>query len=164
MGALNNPEFGEKFSAAFASVQKGTGMRAILKKLKFLHRDPQWWEDCKFITDYADKRVDEALERLGKREKDLDDQSSKTRLRLADEMAKDTQDRPTLRSHIISVFSPAHDGAAIGLTNVMFHLARHPTAWGKLRAEILPSAHEPLTYDLLNTYTYLKHVLKESES
>ena len=111
--------------------------------------------------------MDKALKRLREREQqESKDKSAadgkKERLRLVDEMAKDTQDKFTLRSHIINAFSPAHDGAGITLSNAMFHLARHPAAWTNLREEILPSAHEPLTYELLNSYRYLSWVLKES--
>lgn len=103
-------------------------------RFKFLHRDKKWWESCKLITDYTDEHVERALQRLREREsKNIREggpnESAGSRLRL-DEMAKDTQNKLTLRSHIISVFSPAHDGAGIALSNAMFHLARHPNAWG----------------------------------
>jgi len=74
-----------------------------------------------------------------------------------------TQDRLTLRSHVISVFSPAHDGAAIALINVVFHLARHPAAWEELQEEIRTIQHETLDYDLLNSYKFLRHAIKESK-
>lgn len=165
MGALSSPGFSSDFTDAFAYAQKGTAIRSMLKRLKFLHRDEKWWEACKMITDYADKHVEKSLQRLREREKSnpgSDTDATKSQLRLVDEMARDTQDKLTLRSHIISVFSPAHDGAAIALSNVMFHLARHPAVWEKLKAEVNPTQHEPLTYELLNSYRYLSHVFKES--
>jgi len=166
MGALSNPDFSTGFTDAFAYAQKGTAIRSMLKHIKFLHRDEKWWRACKTVTDYAEKHVDKALQRLharGKPNHGGDAAARKTQLRLVDEMARDTQDKFTLRSHIISVFSPAHDGAAIALTNVMFHLARHPAVWERLQTEIRPTKHESLTYELLNSYRYLSHVFKESE-
>ncbi|KAH7073511.1 cytochrome P450 [Paraphoma chrysanthemicola] len=129
VGALGDPAYSERLTEAFAYAQKGTAIRAMLKRLKFLHRDEKWWEACRMIIDYADKHVEKAH----------------------------TQDKLTLRSHIINVFSPAHDGAAITLTNAMFHLARQPDIWARLREEIIPTKHESLTYDLLNSYRYISH-------
>ncbi|KAH6431646.1 hypothetical protein HBI14_031820 [Parastagonospora nodorum] len=163
MGALENPELGDKITEAFAYGLKGTAIRSMLKMFKFLHRDEKWWAACKTMTDYADEHVEMSLQRLRERDSGRSQIKEGERLRLVDEMAKDTQDKLTLRSHIINTFSPAHDGASITLTNAMFHLARNPHVWAKLRHETLPTAHEPLTYDLLNSYRYLSHVLKETQ-
>ena len=159
MGALSDAAFSTKFTDAFAYAQKGTAIRSMLKPFKFLHRDKKWWEACKLITDYADQHVKKALQRLRERK-----ESDTGPLRLVDEMARDTQDKLTLRSHIISAFSPAHDGAAITLSNAMFHIARHPDVWEELRREIEATKDEPLSYALLNSYKYLSQVLKESKS
>ncbi|KAF2826436.1 cytochrome P450 [Ophiobolus disseminans] len=163
MGALQNSTFSTKFTDAFTYAQKGTANRAMLKRFKFLYRDEKWWAACKLITDYADEHVEKALQRLRDRK-----ESDKGQLRLVDEasnptlMAQDTQDKYTLRCHIISVFSPAHDGAAITLLNALVHLSRHPTVWRNLKSEILPTQLEPLNYELLNSCKYLTHVLKET--
>jgi hypothetical protein len=164
MGALEDPQLGDKITDAFAYALKGTAIRSMLKMFKFLHRDEKWWMACSTITDYADEHVEMSLQRLREREASKIQNKKSERLRLVDEMAKDTQDRFTLRSHIINTFSPAHDGASITLTNTVFHLARHPHMWEKLRQEILPTAHEPLTYDLLNSYRCLSHMFRESKS
>ena len=160
MDALRNSERCEKFMSAFEYAQRGTGVRTVLGRLKFLHRDQKWWDACREVTGYADEHVEKSLKRLNERNK-LDRDEGEP-LRLVDEMARDTQNRLTLRSHIISVFSPAHDGAATTLTNVVFHLARHPTVWAKLKEEISSTTNEPLDYELLNSYQYLGWVLKES--
>jgi cytochrome P450 len=78
-------------------------------------------------------------------------------------MAEETQDSLTLRSLVISVFSPAHDGAAVTLSNAMFHLARRPAVWSKLREEVQATKGQELTYELLNSYKYLQWVFKESK-
>jgi cytochrome P450 len=158
IGALANPEFGDTLTDAFTYALKGTAIRSILGRWKFLHRDEKWWEACATVTDYADEHVEKSLQRLRV------GGGSESHLRLVDEMARDTQDKLTLRSHIINAFSPAHDGAGLTLSNTMFHLARHPVVWEKLREEVLPTANEELTYELLNSYKYLSHVFKESES
>ncbi|KAF2015191.1 cytochrome P450 [Aaosphaeria arxii CBS 175.79] len=133
--ALEHPDVA--FMESFEYAQRGTGIRMMLGRLKFLHRDAQWLQSCKQVTDFCEARVEEAIERV----KDGSERrTEKNRLRLVDEAVKATTDRYTLRSLILSVFSPAHDGAAIALSNVFFHLARHPKVWHKLREEdvILP--------------------------
>jgi cytochrome P450 len=133
----------------------------MLGRLKFLHRDAKWYAACTKVTDFCAQRVEEAMQRL---EKGEERRTEKDRLRLVDEAANLTADRYTLRSLVLSVFSPAHDGAAVALSNVFFHLARHPRVWSKLRAEVVKDAEKPITYDLLNSYTYLKNVFRESKS
>ena len=155
----------QAFLYSFAYAQRGVGIRALLGSFKFLHRDKEWYKACRDVTDFCDKHVELALARRRDqqdREKDVDTRGSDERLCLLDEMAKETQDPIDLRYQILSVFSPAHDGAAITLGNAFFHLARHPSAWSQLRAEILPTKSSPLTYPLLKSYKFLDHILRES--
>ncbi|KAH7125253.1 cytochrome P450 [Dendryphion nanum] len=121
LNALENPD--TAFMDSFEYAQRGTGIRAILGRLKIFHRDKKWLEACKQVTDFCDKCVDEALSR---NEEGKERRTEHNRLRLVDEAAKATKDRYTLRSLILSVFSPAHDGAAVALSNAFFHLARSP--------------------------------------
>ena len=145
---------------AFEYAQRGTGLRMLLRRLRFLHRDPKWYAACNKVTNFCDQRVEEAMKRV---EQGRERRTERDRLRLVDEAAKLTTDRYTLRSLILSVFSPAHDGAAVALSNVFFHLARHPRVWHKLRTEVIKDASQPITYELLNSYTYLKNVFRESK-
>lgn len=166
MGALESSKECDKFMEAFEYAQRGTGIRSVLGRLKFLHQDKKWWEACREVNDYADKHVDLSLDRLKNMENMEKQNGSHNRgksVRLVHEMARDTQDRLTLRSHIISVVSPAHDGAATTLTNVCFHLARNSAIWERLKAEIEPMKNQKLDYELLNSYQYLEWVLKEGE-
>lgn len=156
LGALDDPDVA--FMDAFEHSQRGTGMRMMLGRLRFLHRDKSWYSACETVTGFCDRRVEEALERLksGKERR-----TERDRLRLVDEAAKLTTDRYTLRSLILSVFSPAHDGAAVALSNVFFHLARYPRIWEKLRKETVSDSTQPITYESLNSYGYLKNVFRE---
>ncbi|OAG02412.1 cytochrome P450 [Paraphaeosphaeria sporulosa] len=121
LNALDDPDV--TFMEAFEFAQRGTGMRMMLGRLRFLHRDAKWYAACDKVTSFCEQRVEEALERL---KSGQERRTERDRLRLVDEAAKLTTDRYTLRSLILSVFSPAHDGAAVALSNVFFHLARHP--------------------------------------
>lgn len=144
----------------FEYAQRGTGIRAMLGRLRFLHRDKKWFDACKQVTDFCENAVDEAISR----NKSTDSRKTEDKtLRLVDEAAKTTNDRYILRSLVLSVFSPAHDGTAVTLANMFFHLARHPHVWARLQEEVMESEDKPLTYDLLNSYQYLRNVLRESK-
>lgn len=84
-------------------------------------------------------------------------------VRLIDEMAKETDDKISLRYEVLSVFSPAHDTVAVILGNLFFHLARHPLAWSKLRDEIMPTINQPLTYILLKSYKRFSWAIRDSK-
>jgi cytochrome P450 len=159
MNALSSPESQQRFMDAFIEVQRGVRTRGALgPRMRWLHRDKSWQKACDYIHNFVDIHVDEALARVEKDEPQINGG-----VRLIDEMAKETRDKITLRSLAISVFSPAHDTVAVALCNVFFHLARHPHVWERLRAEIMPTADQLLSYNLLQTYKYLNCVLRESK-
>ncbi|KAI0144616.1 cytochrome P450 [Xylariaceae sp. FL1272] len=162
LNALESPNSQKDFMEAYFYAQRGCGVRLILGPwLRFLHRDPKWWAACDIVNQFLDERVDEALARV-KESPHANHESSQSQLRLIDEMARVTQDRLTLRYQMQNIFTPAHDGAAVTLSNAFFHLSRNPTAWSKLREEILLSRDLPITYDLLKTYQNLKNVIRET--
>ncbi|KAI0438428.1 cytochrome P450 [Xylaria telfairii] len=162
LGALDSPDAHKEFMDAYFYAQRGCGVRLILGPwLRFLHRDPKWWGDCDTVNKFLDERVDAALDRLKKRSS-TQSEDPDGRLRLIDEMAKVTQDRLTLRFQMQNVFTPAHDGAAVTLSNAFFHLSRKPESWAKLREEVLATKDALVTYDLLKTYQYLKNVIRET--
>lgn len=152
MNALASPEACKGFMDAFMAAQRD----AIIPPFR---RTKDYEKHCEKVLDYIDDRVNEAFERIA-------DESTqeKKQVRIVDELVKATQDRYSLKYLILSIFSPAHDTVAVIVSNAFFHLARNPDCWTKLRAEILPTAPDTLTYELLNSYKYLNWVLRESES
>ncbi|KAF2110444.1 cytochrome P450 [Lophiotrema nucula] len=152
MNALESPEACQDFLRAFTSAQRGVVTPEAA-------RDKDFEQACKQILDFIDERVEEAFARSASGKANA---NSRERVRLIDELIKETQDRISLRYLVLSAFSPAHDTVAVTLTNTFFHLARNPTSWNKLRSEILPTSSRPLTYELLNSYRYLDWVLKET--
>ncbi|KAF2869042.1 cytochrome P450 [Massariosphaeria phaeospora] len=149
MNALSSPEACKGFMDAFMFAQRDV-ITPVAKRPK------EYGEWCKTVLDYIDTCIDEAESRVQKPPQHT------TQIRIVDELVKTIQDKHTLRSLIISIFCPAHDTVAVTLTNAFFHLARHPPCWAKLRAEILLTASQPLTYELLNSYKYLNWVLRET--
>lgn len=168
MNALSLSEEHEEFMEDFAYAQRGIGVRTMMGKFYHLHHDKKWLKACDKVHGFCDRHVEKALERRRAGQDAVEknrapNEQVKGRLRLVDEMAKETQDSIDLRYQILAVFSPAHDSTALTVGNALFHLARHPEVWTKLRAEIVPTKNEPLTYDLLQSYKYLEFVFKESE-
>jgi cytochrome P450 len=152
MNALSSPDACKDFMDAFI-----TALRDVI--IPVSERPKNYNDRCKEVLDYIDGCIDEAFSRV------LDGPQEGTdtkQLRIVDELVKATQDKHSLKYLIVSIFSPAHDTVAVTLSNAFFHLARSPNCWAKLRAEILPTVSQPLTYELMNSFKYLNWVLRES--
>ena len=67
-----------------------------------------------------------------------------------------------LRDQLLNVFLGAKDTATIGISDVFFHLARHPTVWRELRQEILRN-EVPLDPGSFSSLRYLQAVFHESK-
>jgi cytochrome P450 len=155
MNALSSPEACAHFIRAFTAAQRGVVISPS-------DRDDEWKECCNHVNSYIDDRVEEAFSRV---KNGIETAVHEKRyVRIVDEMAKVTKDKEALRYQVLSVFSPAHDTVAVTLGNLFFHIARHPSVWGKLREEMIPTAEQPLTYQLLNSYKYLNWALRESKN
>ena len=123
-------------------------------------RPKDYQENCDYIYRYIDSRLDEAADRVaGRTKSDLGSEQ----VCIIDDLVKTTEDKLSLRYLVLSIFSPAHDTVAVTVSNVFFHLTRHTSCWVKLRAEVLRTASQPLTYELLNSYKYLNWVIRESK-
>lgn len=46
-----------------------------------------------------------------------------------------------VRNQLLNVFPPAHEAAGVALTNIFFHLARHPKSYSRLRRAIDDAEH-----------------------
>ncbi|KAF7898275.1 hypothetical protein EAF00_004721 [Botryotinia globosa] len=78
-------------------------------------------------------------------------------------MTKITQDPYDLRMHIINVFFPARDTAAIAFADVIFELARHPGEWKKLKMEVDSiDSSQALTFEYLRSLRVTKAIINES--
>lgn len=81
---------------------------------------------------------------------------------LVDELLSLTDSLAEVYGPLMNVYLPARDAAAIGVSNILFFLARHPPAWAKVRAEVLanaPTGH--ITYELLKSMKYLQYTISE---
>ncbi|KAI9655175.1 MAG: hypothetical protein M1821_005658 [Bathelium mastoideum] len=152
---------GQEFIRAFEYAHRGVGTRVMLGKARYLVPDKKWHQACKTVHDYCDKYVVQALSKP-KSAPAILDKNMPEKWILLDEMAKETRDPLDLRYQILNIFSPGHDATAVILSNTIFHIARHPKAWRKIREEVLHTDSKPLTYELLNSLKYLNNTIKES--
>ena len=146
---------------------EGLGNRVRLGRLKFLYRDPKWYESVRIVHRFVDKHIDAAIE-TEHINKDLPKSEAiigkdHRRYILLNEMAKQTNDRLSLRSQILAVFMPSRDTTAFLVSNVFHALARNTKTWNKLRQEVL-KASLPLTFAALKSINHLQWVINESTS
>lgn len=69
-----------------------------------------------------------------------------------------------LRNQILNVFMPGRDSVAVMASHVMFHLARHPGKYQKVRTEVLSAdlEHTEMTYEAIKKLTYTNAVVTEA--
>lgn len=77
-------------------------------------------------------------------------------------MAKQIHNPTELRYQILGVFLPARDITSTLIGNALFHLARNPTWWTKLRETSPSTAHEALTFEKLKSFLDFRYVLHET--
>ncbi|CAG9997249.1 hypothetical protein V2G26_018436 [Clonostachys chloroleuca] len=148
--------------------QQGTILRLRLGNLMFAHRDQKFRDSCKTVHSYAQKFVDQALEfrrknahlPVEKWEHPRNPNGIQTYIFLQ-ELAKETDDPILLRDQVVNMILAARDTTAGLLSFTVFMLARFPEVWKKTRADVLENYCEPLTYDALNSMTYLRYVIQE---
>ncbi|KAL8729372.1 MAG: hypothetical protein Q9166_004765 [cf. Caloplaca sp. 2 TL-2023] len=150
------------FLEAYTYGQYVVGKRLHLPKWNFLTWDKRFWESCEIAQNFVDRHIARA-QRIIK-----DNNGAKKtpeRYILAHELVKQTADMNNIRNQLLNVFLPAHEAAAVALTNVFFNLARNPHVYRKLREEILRVAEDQegeWTFERLKSLRYLHHVINET--
>jgi cytochrome P450 len=117
----------------FAALLKRTGLRIILGRLWiFTAWDTTYRKLSANIRAVVMKYIDEAIET-----KQQGVNSKTSRYIIVDQLVRLLDDREEICNQLINIFLPVRDAAAIGLSGCLFHLARSPDVWNKLRAEVL---------------------------
>ena len=157
-------EEGELFIKSFDYVMEGLGNRVRLGPVKFLYRDPLWFESIRIVHAFVEKHIDVALEAEKQRKTNgSTEREANSRYILLDEMVKQTQDKLDLRSQILAVFMPSRDTTAFLVANIFHALARNPAIWKRLRTEVMAVGNQTLTFELLKSIKYLQWVINESQ-
>jgi len=115
------------------------------------------------LHSYIDVHVQRALEATSPEtlEKN-DDEGKQTRYILLHEMAKQERDPIELRFQILHVFIASRATTSILMANMIFNLARNPHIWTELRKQSLALGDQPLTFELLKSLTFFRHVIHET--
>jgi cytochrome P450 len=140
----------------------GLALLLILGPFRWpLYIDPYWKKAYTKVHSFIDKRVQQALVKQNNSEEVT--RPDRNNYVLLEEMAKITQDPYRLRMQILNVFFPARDTAAIGFSDVMFELARHPDEWARLRKEV-DGIHpgQDLSFEFLRSLDITKSIIQES--
>ena len=148
----------QAFLEAYNYGQAGIGKRMQLPQWNFLTQDKRFWRSCKLARAFVERCVAQAQssgENPAHRQP--------TKLVLARQLASQTRDRKDIVNQLLNVFLPAHDATAIALTNIFFHLSRHPIIYTTLRREIIAlGPHTAWTFERLKACKYLQAVMNET--
>ncbi|KAI4209216.1 MAG: hypothetical protein LQ351_007832 [Letrouitia transgressa] len=152
-----------RFLDAFHYGQAAIGKRTQLPYLSIFTTDQKFWRAVRMVQDFVRKLVDHAALRCAEPPKEESHSVSRKRYVLADELLRTHSDATDIRNQLLNTFLAAHDTTAVLMTNVFFHLARHPAVYAKLRAELLSADSASLTDpDTIKSLPYLHHVLLET--
>lgn len=159
----SSDETSEDFISAFDCVLQGLNARYFLGPLSFLlGREKKLKADIAQVHGFVDQYVEMAIRRRKEIMAGIPLERS-LRYVLLDELVSTTSDKNELRNQALNLFLPARDTTASAISFIFFHLARNPRVWEKLRDEVMEISDIPLTFDILKTMKYLKHVINESK-
>ncbi|TVY12993.1 Cytochrome P450 monooxygenase lepH [Lachnellula arida] len=157
-------EFYEAFLKANAWSIKRRDSGWLQFQLSRFKENKEFKDAYTIVHRYVDKQVARAL-------RESSDSGNKTgsedipvrkRYVLLDEITKEIRDPIELRYHVLAVFLPARDSAAIAVNNMLFQLARHPHIWANLRKQALELGDSPLTFEKLKSLVEFRYVLHET--
>ncbi|KAL8688494.1 MAG: hypothetical protein Q9218_005613, partial [Villophora microphyllina] len=158
----NSPnDHSHELLTTFDAALRGLGKRILLGRLRILFLwDRSYGRLAHKVHVVIDQYIDKALERKGKHASNTTAGNPSQPPNMLDELVNRLDDRQEIRDQLINIFLPARDATAIGLSGVLFLLARHPRVWQKLRAEILPEK-DPISFETLKSLQYMRFVLNE---
>ncbi|CAL8580401.1 hypothetical protein XPA_006128 [Xanthoria parietina] len=148
----------QAFLQAYNYGQAGIGKRMQVPQWNVLTRDKRFWSSCKLARAFVERCVAQASASGGNAAT-----KEPSRLILAHQLAAQTSHHNDIVNQLLNVFLPAHDATAVALTNVFFHLSRHPIAYTRLRQAILDlGPYSTWTFERLKACKYLQAVLNET--
>ncbi|KAF3389689.1 Cytochrome P450 52E2 [Talaromyces pinophilus] len=154
------PEFMKAFDAAsmgFAQRLKAGALAPIL-----FYFDKTWEQAYTVVHNFVDKEVQRALLPFTTNGQTKSKGDHKEKFILLDQMARETQDPLDLRHQVLNIFLPARGVTAVGISNVMWELARHPNSWEALREEVRNIGDQPLTFELMLKLKVAKKIINET--
>lgn len=154
-----------KITWTILDVLRGGRWRVLMYRFLWAGNWGWWLKAVKEVHDFVNphiwntyKEIDERKERV---EKGLPVGPERTDLLwfMASELRHDEE---LLRSQLCLIFVPNNDTTSIFICNCLWHLARHPGAWAKLREEVASLGDTPVTFEVIRNMKFLNGVLNES--
>lgn len=158
----------EGFAMAFNQSQDFLADRGRAQTLYWLVNPPKFRQVVKQVHEVVDYYVDQALKRCEQPEDEKYIGSRGGRYVFLDAIAKETQDRKTLRDQMLNILLAGRDTTASLLSSSFFYLSRYPRVWNRLREDVLralPRANgvDSITIDQLREIKYLRYFLNEGK-
>lgn len=151
----------DQFGRLFDLAQSRLGNRSRLGRLVALFRDTEFDDACKFVHQFVDKIIFNALEKAHPHDPEKSIESKSDRYVFLEEMLKSTRDPKQLRDELLNILLAGRDTTASLLSNTFHVLARRPDIWEKLKAEVDELQGVKPDYETLRNMKYLKNLLNE---
>ncbi|KAH6891327.1 cytochrome P450 [Thelonectria olida] len=163
MDALTDPDRA-KITWTMLDVLKGGRMRAQFYMMLWAFNWNWWYKAVYEVHDFVNVHIRSTYKEIEEREQRIKEglPVGEERTDLLWYMAWHLRDEELLRSQLCLVIVPNNDTTSIFISNCVWHLARNPQAWAKLREEILAHGDEPLTFEALRNMKYLQSCLNET--
>lgn len=150
-------EVGKQYVRALVHGLEQAGERNEEWQLSDIWINQGFKKSCRIVHDVTNYYVQQALRQAKGFGKETPSEAS-----LASMWAMQTRDPLEIRNQALNVLVAAFDTTSITLTNSVFHLARHPECYQKLRKEALSWDGSLLTGDSIKTFQYLRAVVNET--
>ena len=129
---------------------------------RFFPANKTWEQDRKFVHDFVDYYVDQALAKRSQLPAEKSKPEDSSRYIFINELVRQTTDRVRIRSESLNILLAGRDTTASLLTNVWFMLGKRPDLWAKLQAEVDHFHGEIPSWEQLKNMKFLKALLNES--
>ncbi|KAG5973969.1 hypothetical protein E4U55_000165, partial [Claviceps digitariae] len=165
VGSLKKlPEAEISFAEAFNYAQDAIRIRGILGPLNMFRRDPKATKCNKICRDLAQQYVEKAVAAVQNSHDDGSQEAhdeKRAKYIFSHELARRTTDKLRILDELMNVLLAGRDTTASLLSNMFFMLAKNPTTWSKLQAEVAGLEGRQPTYEELRNLKYLKCCMNE---
>lgn len=163
MDALVHPERA-RIAWAMLDILRGGRLRAQSHRFMWAFNWDWWLKAVGEVHDFVNPQIRATFAEIYERERRIEQglPVEAERSDLLWSMASRLRDEEQLRSQLCLIIVPNNDTTSIFISNCIWHLARHPDAWGKLRDEVLELGDRPLSFEVLRNMRYMNCVLSES--
>lgn len=157
--------FQSDFTRAFHEAEVGGENRWRLGRLARLFPQHKFYKDVKEVHRYIDSYINRAIasrELLNSQQSPEGEMKTKQHYTFFSEIYKVTNNTQTLREHLLIIFFAGRNTTAGLLSDLFFMLARRPSVWNKIRAEVAELHGGKPTFEQLQSMKYTRCCLNES--